>query len=131
MLQTGKNSLISYERLLGLSENKEEEEEIGLLDENLLLEELFELRFPFVDFQEINWEDVLLTDQAIDALKLAMEARYSTVDLSHISFDNLKKHNGFSNPLLAELLDEAGYDVRDFLLAEIGHDDEEGAQESI
>jgi hypothetical protein len=109
-------------KLVGMDENEREVKEYGKLNEVRLMEELFQLRYPEIDFEGpkkeketdgkngINWEEVLLKSEAIALIENGLKARYPMVDLTEINYEKMRKQNGRANDRLKQLLKEKGYE---------------------
>jgi hypothetical protein len=105
-----------------MDENEREVKEYGKLNEVRFMEELFQLRYPEIDFEGlkkekeadgkngINWEEVLLKSDAICLIENGLKARYPMVDLTEINYEKMRKQNGRANDRLKQLLKEKGYE---------------------
>jgi hypothetical protein len=120
ILHAGDQFQYSEKRLLGIRENEREVKRYGKLNEVRLVEEIFQLKYPEVDFQKLrkieendgfNWEDVLLKEEVVDLIEKALKARYPMIDLTEINYEKMKTHSGKANNQLRDLLREKGVET--------------------
>lgn len=99
----------SHLRLLGLAPNESEVKKHGKLNENKLMKEILVNKYPVVNFDEINIEEVRFNDQTLQLIQLAISSKYPYTDLSEIRFQNLYQHSSKQNELVIDLITKAGY----------------------
>jgi hypothetical protein len=120
ILHAGDQFQYSEKRLLGIRENEREVQRYGKLNEVRLVEEIFQLKYPEVNFQSLrkiegndgfNWEDVLLKEEVVDLIERALKTRYPMIDLTEINYQKMKTHSGKANAQLKKILREKGHET--------------------
>ncbi len=99
----------SHLRLIGLAPNELEVQKYGKLDEKKLMKEILMNKYPVVNFEEVNLEEVLFNEETLKLIELALQTKYPYTDLSNLGFENLAKHSSNQNQTIIELITKAGY----------------------